>query len=164
MTDGKYFYLGEAYHPTYKTETDYDGLSKEVFDGYEYTNAIIAAFDTLGNKLWDYSFELNILYKPMQIVQFVNFSVINNNLYFVYQNRREIYFHAINPNGTVIDDGITTIKTKDEKDNIKYANSVFNYWYDNYLIFFGYQQIKKQINEGEKIKRKVYFIDKLGIE
>ena len=49
----KYIMLGEAYYPTYRTETRTDANGnvtyRTVFDGYQYTHAVVAGFDKDGH-------------------------------------------------------------------------------------------------------------------
>ena len=57
---------GEFYYPTYRTEctsyTDANGNTRtscrQVFDGYQYTHAAIAAFDEKGNKKYKDDYKL----------------------------------------------------------------------------------------------------------
>src|SRR5688572_18206957 len=79
VKDGEYFFLGEFYYPTYRTES-YTTMGangtmvthyRRVFDGYQYSHASVAGFDMSGKLLWSNTFEMWLNYKPFKVKQFI---------------------------------------------------------------------------------------------
>ena len=63
---GQYVMVGEAYYPVYRTERVNDIYGRRgfytnrvVFDGYQYTHAVVAVFDKSGQLIWDNSFKID---------------------------------------------------------------------------------------------------------
>ena len=168
----KYIFIGEAYYPTYRTETTYitnaDGTTtprtRTVFDGYQYTHAIIASFDESGQLLWDNSFELYSAYKPYYEKQFISVSEASDEeVEMIFSSGRNINFKTVNQfNGKTIKERKSEIiSTGDDTDKLKWiATSETDYWYGDYFITYGFQKIKNKTGKKKK-KRKVYFINKI---
>ncbi len=67
MTDGTdYFYLGEAFYPTYTT-TRVGNMVTTVFNGYAYTHAVLAKFNEQGELIWDNCFKMELGNRPMYV-------------------------------------------------------------------------------------------------
>lgn len=172
--DGGYIFLGEAYYPTYRSETrtvsTANGVSTTtvlVFDGYQYTHAVIAKFDSEGNMEWDQTFELWSAYKPYNVIRFISVSGQSDKaLQLVFSSRNKITSKSIDFNGEVSQESSTDpIETSYEKDKVKRSYSDMVYWYDNYFIAYGNQIIKnKTKSRSVERKRKVYFINKIEFE
>ncbi len=166
--DQELLLISEAYYPEYHTVTnwtyDYYGHMVpnyyQVFDGYRYNNTLIAAFDSLGSLRWDNSFE------------------INNILTFRLRHRVSVLFDredlvlAYNFNGKI---GSSVLKKGDTRENtdfseirLSYPNdrlisddeSTMDYWYDNYLVSYGYQEIKNSTRTPSR--RYVFYINKIA--
>jgi hypothetical protein len=173
VEDG-YFFLGEAYHPTYYTTSYIDhqtinGVTTSVtrykteFGGYQYTNAILAKYDLNGDLDWDKSFTLIPAYKPYYITKFV--SIVKNSVRavkLVYASKNKIVSKTIGTDGTVIiDTESEEIETKYSGDKIKYSFTDLDYWYGNYFLAHGSQKIKNKDNKEAGRKREVFFISKI---
>ena len=74
----RYIMVGEAYYPTYRAETTTDAngntRTRQVFDGYQYTHAVVAGFDKDGGLIWDNTFKLFPSYKPFYVKKFISIS------------------------------------------------------------------------------------------
>lgn len=173
LDDGSLF-LGEAYYSTYRTETytttsTVNGVTttttqtREVFDGYQYTHAVLAKFDKKGKLLWDEAFEMWSAYKPFYTKQFISIAEKGqNSINLVFTSRNTIISKSIDFNGSVLQDiQSEEIQTNFENDKVKRSFSNINQWYENYFIAYGSQKIK---NVDGKRKRKVYFISKIKFE
>ncbi len=174
LKDG-YLFLGEAYYPTYRTETytttSYvNGVAttttqtRTVFDGFQYTHAILGKFDFEGNLVWDEIFEMNSLRKPYFVKRFISIAEQNPNLIkLVYGNSNYIDSKSIDFDGNVVQESKSKeIKTNFENDKIKRTFSNLDFWYDNYFIAYGNQKIKNSDDTKDtKRKRTVYFINKI---
>ncbi len=171
--DGKYIYIGEAYYPTYRTETrttyvngQPQTTTYQVFDGYYYTHATVAAFDLEGEKLWDKTFEMRPGYKPFSPIRFIRVTETNpTELGLMFTSSRSLKSKAINTDGEVISDrSIDMIETGSDDDKVKSSFSNLTFWYDNYFLAHGFQIIKnlEEKEERGKRKRRVYFINKIS--
>jgi hypothetical protein len=171
LTDG-YLFLGEAYYPTYRTEmyTTYqtvNGVSKpvtsyrDVFDGYQYTHAILAKYSLEGTMLWDVCFEMYPGEKPHSVKKYISFSELSENrLGMVFSSKGNIISKIVDLQGNVLSDKKwELIDTGKETEKAKWTVSNTEYWYGNNFLIFGIQKIK---DKEAKSKRKVYFVNKIN--
>jgi len=172
--DDGYLFLGEAYYATYRSETytttsTVNGVTttttqtRQVFDGYQYTHAVLGKFDKKGKLLWDETFEMWSAYKPFYVKQFISIAEKGqNSIKLVFASRNKIISKSIDFSGSVLQDiQSEEIQTNFERDKVKRSFSNINHWYENYFIAYGNQKIK---NIDDKRKRKVYFINKIKFE
>ncbi|MCB0739101.1 MAG: hypothetical protein KDC92_16445, partial [Bacteroidetes bacterium] len=176
--DDGYMFLGEAYYPTYRTETytttsTVNGVTttttntRQVFDGYQYTHAILSKFNEDGKLIWDQIFEMWPSYKPFVVKHFISIAERNqNSLKLVFASRSRITSKSFDFNGTIIQESESEeIETNFENDKTKSSFSNIDYWYDNFFIAYGEQKIKNTKDDTrQKRKRKVYFINKIKYE
>jgi hypothetical protein len=166
--DNKYFFLGEAYYPTYRTEyyTDYSTgqtRTRRVFDGYQYTHATLVAFDEQGNKLWDKTFEMWPSYKPFYTAKFVTMSIFDENINLLFINRKNLVSMSFSTFGEIQNEkSYDFMETANENDKLRYSYANLTYWYENYFVAFGNQKIKNNTDETDKRKRKVFFVNKIS--
>jgi len=172
-TEDGYLFLGEAYYPTYRTETytttTYSNgqavtvtRTRTVFDGYQYTHATLAKFNKQGKLIWDQTFEMWPSFKPFFVKRFISISEKNkNSIKLVFSDRNTINTKSFYFDGRIKKDSKSDeISTGKEGDNIKYTFSNLDYWYDSYFLAYGNQKIKNKEAKGKK-KRKVFFISKI---
>ncbi len=168
--EGQFIFVGEAYYPTYRTvsytSTGPGGTpivrSRSVFDGYQYTHAIVASFDELGNINWCNTFKLDLERKPLSINRNVALSFVEDMVNVAYCSGTTIKSISFK-NGEMVQEKQTEpIDTGSEQDRIKNWQSIeIDYWYDNYFIINGTQRIVNSENLNAKRKRKVFFINKI---
>jgi len=176
VTEDKYIFIGEAFYPTYRTETYYTtdangrtvAHTRTVFDGYQYTHATIAAFDKKGNKIWDQTFKMYPNYKPFYAKKFISVSTEKDNIDMLFSSRSGVHAMSFSRDGKIMNEkSYDIIETGDENDKIKSSYTNMDYWYGEYFLTHGYQKIKNKENKkqkGQKKKRKIYFINKLSYE
>ncbi|MDF1673661.1 MAG: hypothetical protein P1U41_09150 [Vicingaceae bacterium] len=169
--EDKYLYVGEAFYPTYRTEvytTYVNGRpmtsTRRVFDGYQYTHAVVAGFNPDGEKLWDNTFEMWPSYKPFFKKKFITSSVQNDKkLDLLFSSGSDIKFKTFHSNGEVAEEeDFSFIDTGNEADKVKGTYSNMEHWYDKYFIAHGQQKIKNKEEKGADRKRRVYFINKVA--
>lgn len=171
QVDDGYIFIGEAYYATYRTETytttDANGNTvtkyKQVFDGYQYTHAVIVKYTNDGKIAWSETFDLTVGYKPMYVKKFISVTEQDeSSLKMVYSSLYRIHSKTISYNGTVLKDKKSEeIKTSHEGDNVRASYSNVSHWYEDNFVAYGSQVIKnKDLIDGKK-KRKVYFINKI---
>ena len=168
--DSSYIMIAEAYYPEYHTVTytsvDSYGrpetVSYTVFDGYRYTDALIACFDKQGELLCDNSFEIwNIL--TFNLHERVKVLIDGDDIMLAYSNEGEIASKIIRGNEVIEGKQYTKIESKYSSDKlISDYNSDMEYWYGNYFISYGYQKIKNK--QQDKSKRTVFYFNKIAFE
>jgi hypothetical protein len=169
-----YFFLGEAFHPTYSTEpytvttmiagnTETVTRYRTVFAGYQYTYAILAKFDLEGDLDWDKRFSLFPFYKTRYVRKYVSIAKSDDNaVKLVFASDNRIYSKTLGADGTVINyTESEEIETGYSSDKIEYSFSKADYWYGNYFLAYGSQRIKNKGNKEAKRKREVFFISKI---
>lgn len=167
----RYMFLGEAYYPTYRTETrtvtNANGTTttttRQVFDGYQYTHAVITSFDASGQLLWDNTFELYSAYKPFYVKKFISVSEAKDEeVNMIFTSGRYIYTKTVDQfNGKTLDEEKSEIQTTDDDtDKVRRSNTDSDYWYGNSFVTFGFQKVKNKSGNGKR-KRKVHFINKV---
>jgi len=169
--DEGYLFIGEAYYPTYRTET-YTTYSngvavtqtRQVFDGYQYTHAVVTRYNKYGEMVWDQIFEMYPSYKPFFVKRFISIAEGDQDaLNLVFASRSRIVSKSFSYEGEVISDRTSDpIETGLDGDKTKWSNSNVDYWYDDYFIAYGRQKIKNK-EKGQR-KRFVYFVNKIKFE
>jgi hypothetical protein len=176
--------LGEAFYPTYSNRFNlYNtqlpsnpspwsyGISNRVaysssspyrsdvvFDGFQYTHAIVIGFDAQAKLSWDNSFEINGL-KSYQLEQFVKILPEKDKIALIYLYANAIRSKVINNNQVLEGTMQDPIRTADQKSlNSSVQSSKLEYWYANHLFVYGVQDIV----DNQEVSHKVFFINKLS--
>jgi len=165
---GSFFLLSEAYVPEYHTMTqmvyDYYGRAipstYSVFDGYRYSNAFIAAFDSSGKMKWNNGMEMreiltNYLNRKMN---YFNDTTGESVLFFNANDK--IAFKTIREKQTVESMSFTPIAPMKLTDQYmsEYLGSI-EHWYDNYFLATGYTSLKNNL-PGES-RKNVFYLNKM---
>ena len=134
----------------------------QIFDGYQYTHAVIAGFDKDGKLLWDNVLELNDV-KLMTLKEQVKINFSGDNIVLAYSFKGRLKSKIIRGNQVVEGKGDVPIATEYEDDKIK-KNQVSNveFWYDNYFLAWGFQRISNNRNQDVKGTRNVLYCNKIG--
>jgi hypothetical protein len=142
----QYIMLGEAFYPHYTyTGSNAFGISQfysnplmrgdRVFDGYQYTHAIVIGFDKNGKLKWDNSFEINDV-KSFELQQLVKISPDDNRIVLLYLYDNLIRSKIIKDNQVLEGKTADPVKSKFETDIVKEKdtrNSKLNYWYSEHF-------------------------------
>ncbi len=166
--NGQYIMLGEAYFPVYRTERIDDFYSRRgysqtriVFDGYQYTHAVVAVFDEQGQLLWDNSFKIDRT-KTKVLTKRVKMHVDDGELKLVYNLEGKLNKLVVTADRVIKEDDEPL---NNEFDSVKNADlGESGYWYANKFIAWGYQRIKNQKQQGLKKRRNVFYINKLEFD
>lgn len=163
--------LAEFYYPQYRTEnyTDFDyygrpySNSYSVFDGYRYTNAVVAAFDKDGKLLWDNAMEIRNLVS-FELDQKVTLFPFGDEIILCYLSDGKIGAKIIRQNAVVekLDFAPVDLLYSDDK-LLAESRSRMVYWYGNYFLCYGYQEIKN-IALDKNNKRLVFYLNKIRFE
>ncbi|MDP4595764.1 MAG: hypothetical protein NWS92_02215 [Crocinitomicaceae bacterium] len=171
--DNDFLIIAEAYYPTYRTETRTTYVNGkattttvQVFDGYQYTHALVAKFNSKGEMLWSQVFKMYLWYKPMRAKQFIRIAGREqNSIKLVYADGRNIYSKSFSFDGEVLSEKTSNpINTTNENDKIRASYSDVIYWYDKYFLSYGSQSIKNKTDDDVKRKRNVLFMNKISFE
>lgn len=129
----------------------------QVFDGFRYTHAVVAAFDKSGNLLWDNSFSFDNV-KSMELKEKVKVKISDEDIRLIYSNRGKLATKIIKGNEVLESDKFIDIDTQNENDKVRDTmTDEIEYWYDNYYLAWGFQRISNK-NEGS---RKVFYLNKI---
>ena len=170
--DGNYIFLGEFYYPTYRTETytttNANGQivyqHRQVFDGYQYSHAAIAAFNPEGKMEWSNAFDMYVYNKPYYVKQFIHAGIDKYQIKLMYITGSEIKAVSFDTNGKEAKSRtVEMVSTNHSGDKVRYTwDGACDYWYDNNFISSGFQKIKNNDNEPGNKKRSVNFINKIS--
>ncbi|MDD4602222.1 MAG: hypothetical protein PHF97_00245 [Bacteroidales bacterium] len=163
--------IGEVISPQYHTENftefDYYGRpytnSYSVFDGYRFVNAIVAGFDLSGNLLWDNAMEIRNIISFERLPKLIPY-FSGDDLILCYSGDGKIATKIIRMGEVIEKLDFSPNELRDPEDKlINESKSKLFYWYDNYFISSGYQEIKNIALVGNN-RRLVFFFNKLRFE
>lgn len=157
-----YLVIGEAYYPTYRTETYSSGgktYTRRVFDGFQYTHAVILDInkdlEIEGNNI----FEMTLQYKPYSAVRFINVGFEKDETHLVYSTGNKIYTRTFAGSEQVSE---TEDEIKLDEDALKSSTSSYTrFWYPGTFVSYGEQYYKVKNEKDKKEKKREHFIMKL---
>jgi hypothetical protein len=166
--NGQVVITSEAYSPEYHTNTqmsyDYYGrafpTSYQVFDGFRYSNAFVAGFDSSGQMIWNNGMEMrDILSKYLN--RKLNCQFEGEEIVLFYNANNKLAFKTIKGNIITENTSYTTLPAKRGTDQHldEYLGTI-EYWYDDYFIATGYEAIRN--NYLETPKRNVFYMTKMA--
>ncbi|MBI1308132.1 MAG: hypothetical protein GC181_16135 [Bacteroidetes bacterium] len=176
VEDG-FIFLGEAFYPTYRTET-YTTTSfvnghattttqtRTVFDGYQYTHALVAKFNDECELAWDVCFKMYSITKPFYVKKFISVSGMEEDeLKLVFADFDRIISMTVDMEGDISQDKESKVMDKEKVgDKTLYSSTFIRHWYDNHYLVYGTQLIKNKEDKSVKKKRSVFFMTKLAYE
>jgi len=181
----QYIMIGEAFYPHYSYTTSNtpfrtfsssspsmlnplmrDGM---VFDGYQYTHAVVLGFDKNGKLMWDNSFEINDV-RSMKLEKLVKIQPEKDRiiLLYLFDNilRSKIIRNAEVLEGKSQDNLEATTQTKSKVKWGPSSSNQLDYWYDHYFFALGTRVIKRGKVTGRGTmtseEQKIWFVDKLS--
>jgi hypothetical protein len=171
----EYIMIAEAFYAEYETRcyTTYSNGTPtttcyQVFVGWRYTHALVAAFDKEGDLLWDNSYKIyNIL--TFDLKERIKVMFDDEDIIMVYNYGGYINSKIIRGDKVLEGKTKTKIETNYDTDKVK-ANygSNMDFWYDNYFIAYGTQKIKDKAKgkkrKSSKKKRYVFYFNKIAFE
>jgi hypothetical protein len=154
-----------AFSPRYSTPMIRD--NNMVFDGYQYTHAVVIGFNEKGKIIWDNSFQINDV-KSMQLEEYVKIQPGEDQIaiHYLFENilRTKIIKDFQVFEGKTSGNAVTKSKrNRNKPDNI--AKSVLENWYGNYFYTYGTQEVNvSRVNSKGGVTQdlqKVFFINKI---
>jgi hypothetical protein len=168
INNGQAVLVSEAYSPEYHTNTqmsyDYYGrafpTSYQVFDGFRYSHAFVAGFDSSGNMAWNNGMEMRDILTSY-LNRKLNCLFDNDEMVLYYNANNKVAFKTIKGSSVVDNTSYTTLVPKLGTDQPvdEYLGTI-DYWYDDYCIATGYQTIRN--NYMENNKRNVFYMSKMA--
>jgi len=179
-----YIILGEAFYPKYSsTGTYYDvetsqfgnyggfrGLGRPNdytptnFAGYRYTHAVVAAFNSQGEMIWDNSFEIEDVIS-FSLDQYVKASFTEEGIVLLYLYDNQIRSKIIRGSEVVEGKKFDDLKLTFEDDQVNNYLSTkvggLEKWYGDTFVAFGVQRIKNLKDSGVELNRKVFYVNKV---
>ncbi|UXP31034.1 hypothetical protein N6H18_11805 [Reichenbachiella agarivorans] len=174
----EYILIGEAYYPKYSSNTSVQGSMINPYDqlnqqqavyaqpkllGYNYTHAVVVGFSADGEILWDNSFEINdVLVFPL--IENVQVSVNHDKIILMYAHDNMLKTKIIQGDSVLEGKTIENIELSYEGDQVKESipgMEGIKWWYDKSFYAYGMQKIKNMTQEGVKMNRKVFYINKV---
>ena len=171
-TNHTYIMIGEAFYPKYSNSSFYNPYNSfnrygdygMMFDGYRYTHAVVVGFDERGRLLWDNSFEISDV-ESYDLEQFVHVTAHQDKIVLLYLYDNVIRTKIIEGNEVIEGKAFNDLKLSFEDDVVSDSDSKYGglkSWYGNTLFAYGIQKIKNTKDEGVKLSRKVFFINKIS--
>ena len=130
--------------------------SGKILDGYVYTHAIVAEFDSKGTLIWDNSIEFKDL-KSMKLKERVKATLEGDNVTLSYILDGKIFkktFKDKTKNEQVNEINVVSDAAGDKVR--KSENEELEYWYDKYAVAWGSQKL-----QGQQGRREVFYINKI---
>ena len=168
--EDQFILLAEAFYPKYIHPTGGQiagffvgqrATTEAIFDGYRYTHAVVAGFDSTGKLLWDNSFEIKDI-KTFDLKQLVHVNIQDDKIVLLYVYQNQIRSKIIEGNQVVEGKDYNDIALTFTDDQlINKSISDLNFWYDKYFYVFGNQNIRNVKDLNVKLERRVFYINKV---
>ncbi|MDP4281789.1 MAG: hypothetical protein Q8867_06520 [Bacteroidota bacterium] len=167
----QFLLMAETYNPQYHSEnfTDFDFYGRpftntySVFDGYRFTNAILACFNKDGVLQWDNTMEIRNLLTS-ELVPRVQIRQSGENLVLSYLSEGKIASKVVNCDKVIEKLDFSPLDLMFSEDKLlEETKSLMVPWYGNYYLCYGYQIIKN-INRSEGAKRLVFYFTKVQFQ
>ena len=175
----QYILTGESFYPHYSYPNQYSNnyrsnpyslttqgfysnpfiRSDLIFDGYQYTHAVMIGFDASGKPRWDNSFEINDV-RTMQLDQFVKVRPEKDRIILMYLFRNTLRTKIIRDEEVLEGKNQEVMKTNYANETVEARSIEFeqlDYWYGRYFYAYGIQRLKHQVGTT----RRVFFINKI---
>jgi hypothetical protein len=146
----------QSFSPGFRTDA--------VFDGYQYTHAVVIGFDKNGNLKWDNSFEINDV-RTMQLEQFVKIHPEKDKISLLYLFDNVIRTKVIKDTDIIEGKSYNPLSTGLPDDFVKDRDTQqakLEYWYGDVFYATGIQNVRNKHDDGANIARRVFFINKIA--
>ncbi len=166
--DGVNILVGEAYYPRYSNSSTYNNpyfnsRGYTGFLGYKYTHAIVVAFDSEGEILWDHSFKIRDVL-TYHLDKFVAVSAHENQIVLMYLEDNEIRSKVVAELEVVEGHTFNPLKLINEDEEVKSRDPEIEGlepWYDDSFYAYGIHSVTKNANSVFGTSRKIFYINKI---
>ena len=170
--DDHFVFIGEAYHPTYKNELRNKYINgrvifmeEKVFDGFEYTHAIMVGFNTDGKHVWDHSFQMHPDSKPIKETKFINASFNHKNVIkLLYSSNNDIHSTTVSADGIILKDNVYKSLEVNQNMSVRSTTAKVEYWYGHHFLAFGTQRVILETPnmKKSKVKKNIFFVNNIS--
>lgn len=145
--------VAEAYYPQYHSYTTtststVNGVTttkittRQVFDGWRYTHAVVAAFGADGERLWDASLPIGDVLLP-RIRPVVDVVPSEDHLTVMYASRGKVYTVRADAAGVTGEKGEQALEAADADEEVRTGwGSYSQWWYDDVFLVWGFERVK----------------------
>ena len=174
--NGELVYIGEAYYPTYRTETyttttTTNGVTttttntRQVFDGWRFTHGLVAGFSLEGDLKWEKSFTIGT--KSFSLTPKIKIFGDDQaeDLVMVYQEDNELKSQVLSGNNLKVKKESITITPSKEYEKLKgtYQQNI-EHWYGNNFVTYGYQRVVDKDKRLGKRRETIFYFNKISYE
>jgi len=171
----QYIMTGEAYYPHYIYTNMYStssysnlrsygsGYSRTqrndmIFDGYQYTHAVVIGFNKTGKLVWDNSFEINDV-RSMELQKFVKVRPQEDRIVMMYLFGNSLRTKLIHDAEVLEGKTKNVVKSSEDIDEkkIKTESEQLDYWYGDYFYTFGIQRWQT----GKDSNKRILYVNKI---
>jgi hypothetical protein len=161
IINGEYVILSEFFYEVWEQRTTYTtdangrttARTTYVFIGLQYTTALMSGLDAKGNIIWQQEFDIRNMARERYPRKVLKWFEDSEAIKLVFAKGNYLSTYSMS-NGEEFK-SVSYKISNDEKERVTRSNATCEYWYGDYFLIHGYQEIK-----GSK-KRKVYFVEKI---
>lgn len=157
-----YSYRSRSFGPMASSYYTYGSRSGDlIFDGFEYTHAVVIGFDKAGNLIWDNSFAINGI-RSFQLEQFVKMGPYKDKMILLYTLGNSVQTKIISR--AAMEEAPEKVYSKSKSAQLQETPSgKIEPWYDQHYFMYG---VKFEHRDKDKTGtgRKVFFINKLSLK
>ncbi|MCP4457054.1 MAG: hypothetical protein GY816_03350 [Cytophagales bacterium] len=160
---------GFSTSPSGFNSNPYSGMpGQRVFVGYKFTHAVVMAFGSRGELLWDNSFKTNDI-TSFNLEESVAVNVQDDRAVIMYLDDNLIKSKVVEEGKVVEGKTYNPVKLLYSGDELSGRNSKTNgieSWYDNYLYSYGIRRIEnKEFSKSYELrKRRVFYLNKIQFD
>lgn len=163
--DDEYILLGEAFYPRYRSvDRGMYGVGSSqsalIFDGYQYTHAVIIGFNKQGKLIWDNSFEINDV-RTFTLEQFVKMDLQDDKIVLLYLFDNRIRSKIIQNNAVLEGKSISSLNESPDSPEDQRVGKL-EYWYNGHFLASGVQAVGRT-GVGRQ-SRQIFFVNKIKFE
>jgi len=173
IRENELVFFGETYYPRYETRTEVTYVNGRpqyrtytVFIGYQYVGALAFALDEKGELLWDQGFSL-VGPLTFYLRERYRFTEIGDDQYSVaYNEGMKLRVQTFDKESSEIAIKEVDMETGKKGDKVKEyfpGGSDIFYWYDDFYLASGRQNIKNKTQKGSAKKRNVFYLNKIEL-
>lgn len=157
----QFIFLGEAFYPRYRSAQTGTfgpgGRTTMVFDGYQYTHAVVLGINKEGNLIWDNSFQINDV-KTFTLEQFVKMAVRPDDIGLLYVYKNEIRSKIIHNNTVLEGNTYNQLEQSGMEQTINVEVSRLDYWYPNTFFTSGIKAVPAKNGRG---RQRIFYLSKI---
>jgi hypothetical protein len=165
-------FFGESYYPKYETHTEtyysngrLQTRTVTVFVGYQYAGAMIFAVNEAGDLLWDNGLNINGPLSFNLKERFKFYETGDNQYTVIYNEGFKLRAQTVDKESDENKIREVTMESNKKGDKISYYenSSDIEYWFDDYYLATGRQDIKNKKEKGKNKKRNIFYLNKIEL-